>query len=365
MKFLALISGAMLLVLAACSPPQPIRLGFLGGLSGRVADLGEAGRNGALLAVEEANAAGGINGRRIELLIHDDAQRAEAAVKEAESLIAEGVVAIVGPMTSSMAEAVLPVATHAGLVVVTPTVTASTLGGKDDVLFKVAPSVGEHTRRMAAFVFAHGLKRGAIAYDLSNKAYTADWMEHFRQDFTAQGGAIAVEASFTSGDDPAYGDVIKKLAASKPDFLLFITNAVDTVRLTQLARNLGLAQPVASSTWAATEALLQLGGRTVEGATLTQFFNRDDRSPRYMVFAEVFRARFKQDPGFASVAAYDATSAVLTALAKSKGTALKAALLDSGPYQGLQETWNFDRNGDALRQTRIAIVRNGRFVIVD
>jgi branched-chain amino acid transport system substrate-binding protein len=268
-------------------------------------------------------------------------------------------------MTSSMAEAVLPVATRAGLVMVSPTVTASNLRGKDDLLFKVAPSVEEHTRRMADFLFARGLKRGAIAFDLSNKAYTADWTEHFRRDFTAHGGAIAAEASFTSGDDAAYGDVIKTLAASKPDFLLFITSAVDAVRLAQLARNLGLTQPVASSTWAATEALLQLGGRTIEGVVLTQFFNRDDRSPRYLLFAEAFRARFKQDPGFASVAAYDATSAVLKALEKSQGTALKDALLASGPYQGLQESWNFDRNGDAVRQTRIAMVRSGRFVIVD
>lgn len=366
MKFRELACGATLvLALAACAPREPIRLGFIAGLSGRVADLGEAGRNGALLAVEQANVAGGVGGRTIVLLIHDDAQNAEVAVRETEALVREGVVAVIGPMTSSMAEALLPVATRAGLVLVSPTVTASTMSGKDDLLFKVAPSVEENTRRMAAFEYARGSRRGAVVFDLSNKAYTADWAEHFRRDFTALGGTIVAEASFTTGDDVGYGEAIRKLAAAKSDFLVFIASAVDTVRLTQLARNLGLRQPVSSSTWAATEALLQLGGHTVEGATLTQFFNRDDSSQRYKAFAEAFRARFKQDPGFANVAAYDATNAVLAALAKGNGQSLKRALLTSGPYQGLQETWSFDRFGDAQRQTHVTVVRDGHFVIVD
>ena len=123
----------LLLALTACAPPQPVKLGFLGGLSGRVADLGEAGRHGVLLAVDEANAAGGVNARKVELLIKDDEQQAAAAIKAIEELVAARVDAVIGPMTSSMGEAVLPVASRAGLVVVSPTVTFSLLAGRDDV----------------------------------------------------------------------------------------------------------------------------------------------------------------------------------------------------------------------------------------
>lgn len=357
---------ALLLALAACSPPEPLKLGFLGGLSGRVADLGEAGRNGTLLAVEEANTAGGIGGRKIELLIYDDEQQATAAIKATEALLAAGVVAIVGPMTSSMSEAILPVATRAGMIVVSPTVTSSSLAGKDDILFRVAPSVETSTRRSAAFEYARGIRRIAIVNDLSNRAYTADWAEHFRRDFTRLGGEVVAEASYMSGDDASYTVAIEKIAGAKPDLLHLVANAVDTVRLTQLARNLGLTLPVTTSTWAATEHLIQLGGRTVEGITMSQFFNRDDASPRYRAFAAAYTARFMQEPGFASVAAYDATQAIFTALTKAgKGQPLKDALLAAGPYEGLQERWNFDRYGDAQRQTYISVVRNGRFVLVE
>lgn len=355
----------LILMLVSCSPQEPVKLGFLGGLSGRVADLGEAGRSGALLAVEEANAAGGMNGRKIILLADDDAQNAETAIKAVERMLATPVDAIIGPMTSSMAEAILPLINRSGVVVVSPTITVSALSGIDDTLFKVAPSVGVNTQRSASHLFALGTRRMAIVYDLNNRAYTEDWAKHYRRDFTALGGAVVAEASFTSGADESYGKAMRKLAAAKPDALLFIANAVDTVRLTQLSRNLGMTQRWTSSTWAATENLMQLGGRTVEGMTMTQFFNRDDTSPRYLAFAEAFRARFKQEPGFASLAGYDATRATLQALSRvGKEQTLKQALLTAGPYEGLQERWNFNRYGDAERQTYLTVVRNGRFVIV-
>jgi len=106
--------GALLVALAgllcvACIPSKPLRLGFIGGLSGPVADLGESGRDGALLAVEEINAAGGIGGRRVELHLIDDGQDEEQAAAAVETLAREGVELIIGPLTSAMGVAALPV----------------------------------------------------------------------------------------------------------------------------------------------------------------------------------------------------------------------------------------------------------------
>jgi branched-chain amino acid transport system substrate-binding protein len=359
------VAIALLVVLMACSPREPVKIGFLGGLSGRVSDLGEAGRNGALLAVEDVNAGGGVDGRSVAMLIQDDQQDPLIAVKAAETLVAAHVDAVIGPMTSAMGVAVLPVFNRADLVLVSPTVTASLLSGQEDALFRVAPSVVESTRRDALHAYESGLRRMAIVYDLNNLAFTSDWVEHIRREFTALGGSVVADATFTSGQDASYGDALKKIVGAKPDFLHFVAGALDTVRLTQLSRNMYLQQPVTASTWAATESLIELGGRTVEGMTLTQFFNRDDASARYRNFADTFRKRFKQEPGFASVAAYDSMRAVLTAMTNAQGRPLKQALLEAGPYQGLQTVWNFDRFGDAKRQVQITVVRNGHFVVVN
>jgi len=85
-----------------------VRIGFLAGLSGRVADLGIGGRNGAILAVEMRNRQGGINGRPVELIAEDDQQDAELARHAASRLLASKVEVVIGPMTSTMALAIAP-----------------------------------------------------------------------------------------------------------------------------------------------------------------------------------------------------------------------------------------------------------------
>ncbi|MGM0427217.1 MAG: ABC transporter substrate-binding protein, partial [Thermodesulfobacteriota bacterium] len=81
---------------------EPIKLGFSGCLTGRLSDLGTSGRNGAILAVEQVNEAGGINGRPVELIVRDDRQNKAEALRVDQELMAEGVVAIIGHMTSTM-----------------------------------------------------------------------------------------------------------------------------------------------------------------------------------------------------------------------------------------------------------------------
>ncbi len=351
------------LALAACrGPSAPLKLGFLGGLSGRVADLGEAGRNGALLAVEQCNQAGGLQGRPVELLIADDEQNAEAARRGVESLRQAGALALIGLLTSAMGVAVLPLINQHQLLTISPTITSTELFGLDDYLMLVAPPVSENCARSAQHLHAKGLRRAAVAWDLGNRSYTEDWLRHFDKSFSALGGSVVGQASFRSGE--GYGEVVGQLLASQPDLLMFAASAVDTVRLTQAARNQGARQLISASSWAATESLLQLGGRTVEGISLPQYFDRDDRSPRYLAFAEAYRQRFKQEPGFASVAAHDATRALLSVVAGGSGAALKAALLAGQRFEGLQATFSFDRFGDAQRQTHMTEVRDGRFVRV-
>lgn len=353
-------------LLAACAPREPVKLGFLGGLSGRVADLGEAGRDGTQLAVEEANATGGINGRPIELFIEDDGQDAQKALSAIDKLAGIKVVAVIGPMTSAMAVAVLEPSAQAGLLLVSPTVTASTLSDRDDNLFKVVSSTRAHARLSAESVFALGQRRIACIYDTNNAAYTKDWLEQFRAAFEARGGVVSAVETFTSGVDASYSAAVHALKPAAADSLHFIANATDTVRLLQLSRAAGLTQPASAATWAATEQLIELGGRWVENLYLTQYFDRDDLSPRYVKFRDLYRGRFRQEPGFASIAAYDATRAVIEALRKQAPRhSLKSALLSSGPYEGIQGQWNFDRSGDANRSAWMTVVRNGRFVRAD
>lgn len=97
----SVLGSSLGLPLSGCAYRSPIRVGFAGELTGRQADLGVHGRNGAQLAVEAINAAGGVAGRPIELLVRDDRGTSEGAQAADRELISEGVVAIIGHMTSA------------------------------------------------------------------------------------------------------------------------------------------------------------------------------------------------------------------------------------------------------------------------
>lgn len=368
-RALPLLVLCLAAALGACSRESgPLHIGYLGGLSGRVADLGEAGRNGVMLAVEEVNAQGGIRGRQVLVEYADDAQDPATAKLALQNLLKKNVQLLIGPMTSAMAQAVLPDIETAQLPTISPTVTATSLAGRDDMLFRVAPSVKSYSDQMAQADYQAGARKVAIVLDLGNRAFSQDWALQYGEAMRRLGAQIVAEQSFTSGDDASYGRALDALPRQGVDTLMVVASAVDTVRLIQTARNRGLTPRFSASSWAGTEALIQLGGKAVEGMYIAQLFDRDNGNPDYLRFAARYRERFKQDPGFAAVSAYDAARAALDALTRTSGqggTALKRALQEGGPYAGLQESWRFDRMGDTLRAVRIAEVRDGRFKVRD
>jgi branched-chain amino acid transport system substrate-binding protein len=353
----------MSLLLAACQP-QSLKLGYLAGLTGSVADLGDAGYAGVQLAVSEINAAGGVGGRMLELLVRDDGQDPDKARRAVRDLASQGVVAIIGPMTTAMAHAALPVAQETGLVLISPAATGGSLAGRDDALLMVLSSTQLTARQSADYNFGLGYLRIVAFYDTRNQSYADDWLQGFRYALQARGGRLVGAIPFTSGQEASYREAVNQLQGMSMDAIMYVASAVDTVRLVQAVRAMGRREPSIGVTWSATEQLLEMGGRTVEEMSTLQLFNRDDTSARYQAFRASYRARFKSEPGFASIAAYDATQALAQALDRQgKGQSVKQALLASGPYRGLQDEWSFDRYGDVERKSAVAVVRRGRFVV--
>ncbi len=368
MTIIAIRLGVMLVAfLIGCAPPEPIRIGFVGGTSGRVADLGIAGRNGAQLAVELRNRAGGVAGRAVELLIRDNEQNPDLAERVTRDLIAQGVVAIIGPMTSAMAMRMVPIANEAQLVLLSPGATTNALSGQDDYFFRVISATRQFARKNALYQrnIQH-LQRIAVAYDLSNKAYTESWLGDFRDAFTGNGGEIVKTLSFESGSDTAFLQIARDLLADPVDGVVIIANSMDAALLCQQIRKLDSRVPIAVSEWGATERLMELGGKAVEGVTTAQFFDRNSTAPAYQAFYQAYRDRFGQEPGFSGVAGFDAANVVLDALTqRQSGQSLKQTLLAIRRFAGVQNPVIFDDFGDAKRDTFITVVRGGQFVVAE
>ena len=351
---------------SACSRP-PVKLGFLGGLTGPTADLGVAGRDATLLAVEQLNARGGLRGKPVELVAFDDRQQPKALPELVESIRSAGLSGLVGPMTSSVAAAWIPLANELGLTTLSPTVTSSDFTGKDDQFFRVCSSTREYAYASAEFHMRQAVSRHfAVVRDDSNAAYTRSWAQHFSDRVMALGGKVLHQAVY-SGSNRAEGvaEALEQALVYQPGALVMVANARDTALLAQLLRKQGSVLPLLAAEWAATDQLLALGGRAVEHLEVAQYFDPNSIQSGYAGFVQAFKSRFGRQPGFAEVAGFDAARVMLHALGEQgSGESLKQVLLRIGQFDGLQQAIRFDAHGDSARPLFMTRVVNGQFNVV-
>ncbi len=354
--------------LQGCKPRDPIRIGFVAGTSGRVADLGISGRDAAQLAIEQCNRDGGIGGHPVQLIVKDDQQNPDRARQVVKELIDEGAVAMIGPMTSDMAVAVTPLLNEARLVTVSPTATTQSLSGKDDYFFRVTSTTLAYARKSARYqIDRAGARRIAAAYDRGNRSFCENWLANFKKVFTDSGGEIVVTANFKSDEPPTFLEIAGKLLASQPDCVIIIANSMDSALLCHQIRKIDTETPIMLADWGATERLLELGGKAVEGITVVQTFDRNSQAPRYQTFRKTYIERYQREPGFPGVHTYDAVQVVLATLhAQKSGESFKETLLSIRTFEGLQSSFSLDEFGDTNRgYETIGIVRNNRFAVLE
>lgn len=360
--------GALLLsaaMLTACGDQEPVKLGFIGGTSGRVADLGIAGRNGAQLAVELANLKGGIDGRKIELLVRDDEQNPDVARQRLRELANAKVRAVIGPMTSDMAVALLPLIDQHQLMTVSPTATANELGGKDDHFFRTLSPASVYSGLSAQYQYqVLGLRRVAVIFDQRNKAYSENWASDYRRRFEQLGGTAVNYQAFLSGDQAGLGAIADAAMAARPDGVVVVANSVDAALLVQLLRRRSSTVRLATAEWAATERFIELAGAAAEGVVLAQFFDRSSAAPSYRAFRQTYRERFGEEPGFGSVTAFDAANVLIESLSRHPQLSPKAAVMAIRKFAGVQNAIEFDPTGDARREVFVTVVRAGKYVVV-
>lgn len=363
---LAMLAAAMLLLMA-CAEQDPLRLGYVGGVSGRTADLGIGGRNGVQLAVEQANAGGGINGRRIELLLKDDEAHADKGKQAVKALIEARVEAIIGPMTSNVAVAVAPLATEAGVLMVSPSVTTNDLNDKDDQFFRVVAPSAYHAVGMADFLLKkRQVEQLNVVLEMGNKAYTESWFASFEKAYLAAGGRIAKVVRYTSAADLDFTQPAAAALQGEPEAIVMITSAVDAALLANQFRQQPLNVQLVTAEWAGTGKLTELGGANVEGVFVPHYFNHNSRLPAYVAFRDAYQRRFNKEPGFPAVVGFNAAQVVIRALQQRHGQeTLKQALLRIRSFEGLQETLAFNEFGDVQNRTFFTVIKEGRYVAVD
>ena len=360
------VVGISMLASACEHQPETVQIGLVASLTGRTADIGVAARDGALLAVEQVNSSGGVQGQPVELLVRDignDPDQARLAVKE---LASRGVFASVGPVLSSMAIVIAPLADELNMLLVSPTVSTNLLSGKDDLFLRVYPQCSDTSKMLASYAYQQQRRRVVVIAEQKNKAFTKPWQDCFKEQFEALGGEVVFSVGYMAGGDQGFLDLTLKALQADPDSLLILGSAIDAAMIAQQVAKEQVGLPIFVSEWSFTRDLLTHGGRAVEGVTLFHTYNEQSQNRRFMRFVEEYQQRFGRKPAFPAIHAYDATGMVLAGLQQGArtGMALKQELLQLGEFAALQSTFRLDRFGDVDRMLYLTEVRNGEFVVL-
>lgn len=363
-----LITSLLAILILGCeqapAPAKVLHIGVLVDASGPTSSLGIAGRNGMQLAVEQANASAAANAAKVELHFQDDAFNADTAKQAVQQLLNDQVVAILGPMTSMIAVQVLPEMNQAGVVLMGGSALTPLLAGRDDQFFRTVSHQNPDAQQVADYLQQRlGVQRLNVIIELSNSQFTQPWLNDFASNYRAAGASIEQTVSFTRDAKTNYASLAKQALLNHPQAVVLISGALDAAMLATQLRKIRPELPLAASSGAAVDALLEMGGRAVEGLVSAQGYNADDQSPAFLAFRSAYEARFKTPIDSAAVIGFNAANVLLQALRERQpNESVKQALLRLRNFQGLQQAIRFDDFGDVDSPAFLKVIQQGRFV---
>lgn len=357
----------ILLSLVGCSTPKKIKIGYVGSLTGRFSDIGISGKNGVMLAIEEANRTDKLKGNSIELIYKDDHSKAESVIAADQELVTEGAQVIIGHMTSHASVAAMPFINSPeakGILMISPTTRTSKLTGIDDQFLSVMPPMKPATIMQAQYSHKIGIKKIVILYDLANSNFSKDWASNFSLAYESLGGEIIGIRYFQSGTIFSYLDIMREISNLHPDGILLIAGGVDAAMFCQQIPKVKFKTKVLSSSWAMTHDFLENGGLAVEGVIFSNPVNPANSYPQYEEFEVKYQQRFGKKPDFAAAYGYEAVQVAIEGL-NDNPSRLKEAILSRKSFEGLWGLYSLDEFGDAQRENFIISVQNGKFKLVN
>jgi len=342
------------------SDQKPIKIGLSVNLSGRGGAAGEHIRDGALLAADDINKAGGVNGRLIKLLVKDD-QNSDKGIKQADqSLINEGVVAIIGHSYSSNTVKAYPFVTSNNTVLITAYAATSQLSSKDDLFLRTSVDCTLYGRKMAELLQKNFINSIAVLMDMTNSAFVEDYLKYLKKNYKGK----LIQVPFDSRENADWQKLTGSMVNHQPQAIVFLTEASMTgIALQKLAAR-NFHGRYFATLWAQTPELFRIAGDTAHGLSIITFIDPDNKKPGYQAFDREMQKKFNKPATARSARAYEIVTILANALARcSEVTALelKKALL-KGEYESIMGTLKFNAYGDVVRPIYEVSVENGKFV---
>jgi branched-chain amino acid transport system substrate-binding protein len=323
-----------------------VSIGAIFPLSGAVAFYGNESRDGALLAIEQVNAAGGILGKKLALLSEDDEGDAAKAVNALTKLTTRDKVKfIIGSSTSGPTQAMSTLAQTSKVILISPSATNINVTKAGDYIFRacfIDPFQG-----VVGADFAYGTlgsRRAAILYD-AGADYNSGLADSFRKQFKAIGGQIVADEAYQSGDVD-FNAQITRIKAANPD-VVYLPNYYNDVSLQakQLRDQRVTCALVGGDGW---DSLTDNAGDEILNGFWSSGFASDTTDPKGVAFVNAFQSRFNRSASQFAALGYDTMMLVIDGI-KAAGSFDPAAVKDamaklSGTYVTGNIRYDSDRN---------------------
>ena len=347
---------------------EEIPIGVVLPITGRLSStFGVPIGNGLELALEEINNPQ-LGGRSIKFIIEDDQSTAEGAVEVYNTLIQQdGVPVILGPATSSAAEAAFPIAQENGVVAFSPTSAARGLSATGDFVFRAAlttdvliPSGIETTSAKL------GYKTAATMYD-ENDVFSTDSDKAVREALAATSVEVLITETFRGGDTD-FTEQLTRIRDANPDVIFISSLSPEKPGILMQGRQLGIPSSVPFVMRTLTIADVQAAGDAAEGAITFVGWASAADTPRNQAFVQNYTEKYGVEPSnyaARSYAAFHILAKAITDAQSTDSTAIRDALANITDFDTIFGKFSFNPVGDAVYDPKILIVVDGKLEIFE
>jgi branched-chain amino acid transport system substrate-binding protein len=380
---LSLLLIAVLVSITGCAHHSgggnQITIGAYGAETGPQATFGSSMQMGMNMAIDEANAAGGINGVKVAGLMYDDESKADQARTVVSKLVDEdNVTAILGEVTSTNTLAAAPVCQTNKVPMVSPAATNPKVTMIGDYIFRtcfIDPFQGAVMSTFATRTL-HA-KTAAVFFDNSSD-YAKGLKTFFENKFKSQGGQIVIEQSYdTKSGTGDYRAQLTTIKESEPDIIYIPGYYGEVGTIAQQARQLGIKSTFLGGDGWDSQALYAGANGALEGSYYSNHYSPDSTQPAVVNFSKAFEAKYSQGvPDAMAALGYDATNVIIAAI-RTAGTPadgdyssadyhakVRDALAATKNFPGVAGTITIGPDRNAIKPAVILEVKGNKSVYV-
>jgi branched-chain amino acid transport system substrate-binding protein len=349
--------------MSALAENATITIGVVLPLTGDAAHWGIPPRNGAEMAVDEINRAGGLGGRKLALVVEDDkCQPAEGIAAFNNIMASVNPAVILGAVCSSVTLAIAPHAEARKVALISPASTSPKVTDAGDFIFRVIPSGSLRAKLFAEYIYGErGLRKLAVLY-INNEGGIGG-SNAFKARFTQLGGTIVLEETYAQGATDVRAQ-LTKFKASGSEGIMVGSYPPDTVVVLRQARELSLQLPMFLTTEAVENPdVLREAGDAANGVVYILAAPAMGAAPER--FTAAYETKFGKKPELFAAEGYDIVRLIAASIAgpngaPPSGTSIRDFLYQTRNYAGASGAITFDKNGDVIKPYAIKTIDAGR-----